>query len=386
MTDNYKKVVKDKTPLILIVDDVPENLRVLGSMLNTEGYEISFASGGEKALEITQKVTPDLILLDIMMPDMDGYEVARRLKQEERTKDIPIIYLTGKADTDDVIKGLSIGAVDYVTKPFDASELLARVKTHLELKFSRDAIEDYSIKLEKSEKECRVMNDSKDKFFSILAHDLRGPFSGFLGLSELLTEEYDRMEKEDVVKIGSSLNKSAKRLFSLLENLLNWSRIQMGRMEFSPTKLELKNAIVEVVNLYMQTAEVKKIDLKYKVEDGTLVNADKEALNVILRNLISNAVKFTPEGGEINVVAEIFDEDKYKVSVEDSGVGMDEEAKSKLFRLDEKHSTLGTNNEQGSGLGLLLCKELVEKHGGKLSVESQVNKGTKFTFTLEKAK
>jgi two-component system, sensor histidine kinase and response regulator len=382
MTPNYEDYIKENNPLILIVDDIPKNLQVLSSILSIEGYQISFASDGKQALSVVETTIPDLILLDIMMPEMDGYEVCKQLKKNESTKDIPVIFLTGKADTDDVVSGLKLGAVDYITKPFNSAELLTRIRTHLELKISRDMLIKYNKELVEARDELKKINDSKDTFFSIIAHDLRGPFSGFLGLSELLLDEYDDLQQEEISQIADSMNKAAKRLYSFLENLLEWSRSQMGRVEFYPNRLDISETITRIYSLFSVTAEDKKINTVSNIPKDTFVYADNNMLNTILRNLVSNALKFTKQGGQITVDVNNENDDFLIVSVADNGVGMNDEAKDKIFRIDTKHSTPGTANEQGSGLGLLLCKDLVEKHNGRIWVESEVGKGTTFYFTL----
>jgi two-component system sensor histidine kinase/response regulator len=382
MIQNYEDYIKENKPLILIVDDIPKNLQVLSSILNIEGYQISFASDGKQALSVVETTIPDLILLDIMMPEMDGYEVCKQLKENEKTKDIPVIFLTGKAESEDVVSGLKLGAVDYVTKPFNSAELLTRIRTHLELKISRDLLMKYNNELVAARDELKKLNASKDTFFSIIAHDLRGPFSGFLGLSELLLDEYDDLDQAEISQIADSMHKAAKRLYSFLENLLEWSRTQMGRVEFFPNRLDVSETITRIFSLFSVTADEKKISTISNIPKDTFVFADNNMLNTILRNLISNALKFTRQGGEITVNTEKKDNGFLIVSVSDNGVGMNDEAKDKIFRLDTKHSTPGTANEQGSGLGLLLCKDLVEKHNGIIWVDSELGKGTTFYFTL----
>ncbi len=373
-----------RKPLILIVDDIPKNLQVLSSILSNYGYQISFASNGKQALSVIKTSKPDLILLDIMMPEMDGFEVCKILKEKEDTANIPVIFLTGKSETTDIIKGLKIGAVDYVTKPFNSTELTIRVKTHLELKLARDSIIEYVKELKQTQDELKQANANKDKFFSIIAHDLRGPFSGFLGLSELLTTEFDRLEKIEIVQIGESLNKAAKRVFELIENLLEWSRAQMGRIEFTPVQINLQEAIDRISKIFKATANNKDISLENNVDDDIIVFADNNMLNTILRNLTSNALKYTVRGGKITYSSNAQDDNSIEINVTDTGVGMKEEVMEKLFRIDVKHSTPGTEKEQGTGLGLLLCKEFVEKHNGKISVKSVLNQGSTFTFTLPK--
>lgn len=384
MEKTLEEKLIDRKPLVLIVDDIPRNLQVLSNILNSEGYQISFANNGNQALSVIESTLPDLILLDIMMPEMDGYEVCELLKSRDETKHIPIIFLTGKAETDDIVKGFRLGAVDYITKPFNSIELLSRVHTHLELKLSRDSIMEYNRQLKEYQEELKSVINSKDKFFSIIAHDLRGPFSGFLGLSELLVDEYEQLDKEEITQIASSMNKAASRLFAFLENLLDWSRTQMGRMEYNPMPIELDKAVRRVTNLLSTVAEKKSIHLENAVAEGIVCKADNNMLSTILRNLINNSIKFTNPDGKVSVSAEEYDDKFFVVHVADTGVGIPDEAKEKLFKIESKYSTPGTNNEAGTGLGIILCKELVETHGGSIWVESKVNEGTTFSFTLPK--
>lgn len=371
-----------KVPLVLIVDDIPKNLQILSNILNTEGYQISFAATGRQALAVCDATTPDLILLDIMMPEMDGFEVCKRLKADERTKHIPIIFITGKAETDDIVRGFNLGSVDYITKPFNSVELISRVRTHLELKLARDAMQEYTKNLQLAQQELKQTIASKDKFFSIIAHDLRGPFSGFLGLSELLADEYDMLAKEEISTIATSMNKAAKRLFNFLENLLEWSRSQMGKIEYNPYTFKLHDIVDRYVSLLQATAAEKEIAVYNEVPDDCNCFADTNMLGTVLRNLISNALKFTQPGGKVRIYSHTEDENFCAVLVSDTGVGMTDEAKSKVFSIDTKYTTPGTNNETGTGLGLVLCREFVEKQGGKISVESEVGKGATFMFTI----
>ena len=187
-----KKIEKSeliKDSVVLIVDDIPENLQVLGNILSAYGLDIGVATDGLQALENVKFQKPDLILLDIMMPGMDGFEVCEKLKSNPETSNIPVIFLTAKSQTEDIVKGFEVGAVDYVTKPFNSAELLVRVFNHLELKKAKD-------KIERQNDELKEMNDAKNKFFSIISHDLRGPFSGLLGLTSLIINEEQEIEKK----------------------------------------------------------------------------------------------------------------------------------------------------------------------------------------------
>lgn len=260
-----------------------------------------------------------------------------------------------------------------------------------ELTFSRDAIEEsanknilLSFQLKESEEKLREMNAAKDKFFSIIAHDLKNPFMGLLGNSKILSSNIDALSKEDVNEIAADLHESAESVFKLLENLLHWSRLQRDAVEFNPDDFLLKDVVDVNLGLVKMMADNKKVKLKNSVDSKAAARADINMVNTALRNLITNAIKFTPEGGEI----EIFTQARggsVTVSVRDNGVGMSEEDKAKLFRIDQRHTSAGTNNEQGTGLGLTLCKELIEKNDGEIWVESALGKGSTFSFSLPAA-
>ncbi len=374
-------MTEERKPLVLVVDDMPRNLQILSTILDNEGYDITFANNGRQAIEVANSASPDLILLDVMMPEMDGFEACKILKSTKKTKDIPIIFITGRSQSEDIIEGFKAGAVDYVTKPFNTIEMVSRIHNHLELKLSKDRIIESNLKLEEYRKELEQTINAKDKFFSIIAHDLRGPFSGFIGLSAMLMEDYEELGKEDVIDISSSLNNSAKQLYELLENLLEWSRSQMGKIEYHAINLDLYELVVKINSLLEAKAKEKSIQLINEVKANTYVFADSNMINTILRNIVSNALKFTEEGGQITINSVLKDNMQY-VSVTDTGVGMSEDAMEKIFQIDSKYTTPGTNAEKGTGLGLILCRELIERLGGTISVSSTLGKGTTFTFTL----
>ena len=386
MEENIDDIKNEKSALVLIVDDIPKNLQLLSNALNKEGYEIAFASSGIQALEAAQNLIPDLILLDIMMPEMDGFEVCQKLKSDELLKEIPVIFITGKAETSDIVKGLQLGAVDYITKPFNYAELLSRVKTHIDLKTSKDKIVKYVKELEDTKAELQRINKGKDKFFSIIAHDLRSPFAGFMGLSQLIAEEVGNIPEDELRNMAASMNKAAKKLFDFLENLLEWSKSQLGKMEPNPSMIDIKESVERVCSLFKATANEKQINIINNIKESFWASADNNMLNTVLRNFISNAIKFTHTGGNVNISIKTKNDDSYIISVKDDGVGISSENIGKLFKIDVKFTTVGTANEHGSGLGLLVCKEFVEKNGGEVFVTSQEGQGTEFAFTLLKYK
>ena len=652
-------------PFILLVDDNPKNLQVLGNLL--EGtYKTAVAENGVEALEFVKKKVPDLILLDIMMPEMDGFEFCQRLKADPDTRDISIIFLTALTEKANILKGFELGAVDYVIKPFRKEELLVRVKNRITLRHSQKQLEEQNLQLQqeiterkaaeialreqktvlntifdhapivmilvntegrveninytgvqtigrpkeevlgllggqvfqcvnsfsqggcsrgsycercpvrntvmetfrtgngfhKVEGELTVMTDhgtithhllisttylnfhdgekvllsldditerkqmeealtqernllqtlidnvpdliyvkdtggrfllvnkanmrslgadmledimgktdfdffpkelseqysaderaiftsgqplvnheepyvepqtgatrwflttkvpfhdsqgniiglvginhditvrkqaeeqlkqakeeleelnvNKDKFFSIIAHDLRSPLGALHSLSEIIVENIEGYGKDKLIQFLTIQRDAAKNLLALLENLLTWSRIQRGMIEFSPHQIEVGDIITQNIALFTQNAEQKQITFQSSIPEKTSVYADFSMVNTVVRNLISNALKFTDSGGMITVSVRQ-DNTCIKVSVSDTGIGIDAKHLSKLFHIDAKYQRKGTANEQGTGLGLILCKEFVKRNGGKIWVKSEVGKGTTFTFTL----
>jgi len=369
--------------LILVVDDNPKNLQILSTALYKEGYTVLFASTGKQTIEIAQIQNPDLILLDINLPDINGFEVCKKLKNNSITKNIPIIFITGRIETEDIVLGFRLGAVDYITKPFNIVELLSRVKTHLDLKCSHDNVVRYSKELEKAQSELKQAIAQRDKFFSIIAHDLRGPFTGFIGLSELLVDAYDSLERDDIQQIANSMNSAAKKLFEFLENLLEWSRSQIGGLQYNPTIIDVNDIFDRVSSLFKDNADNKNIELVKEVQDKLFIWADNYQANTIIRNLVSNAIKFSYANSKIILGARDLG-DSVEIYVKDFGVGLPDEAKDKVFRIESKYTTPGTQNEPGTGLGLVLCKELAEKQNGALYFETELNKGTTFYVKLPK--
>ncbi len=563
---------------VLIVDDNAINLKVISDYLKNFGFGIMVARSGEIALKRVQYALPDIILLDIMMPGINGFETCERLKADEHTKDIPVIFMTALSDAEDKVKGFEAGAVDYVTKPLQYSEVLARVTTHLkirelarslqgqneqlqgltdelqktnaelvkvsdELRDANTALSRRAVQLETSnqvgqqvtsildlgellteiteliraqfdyyfvgvwllyepndrlvlqactggdsqlleqehflnldsdenvithvcqttnaylvddvDKEklylslaelpetCaqlalplrigdemigvldiqseqpaafsdddqkvlqtlanqiaiairnvrlyeveRKINADKDKFFSIISHDLRGPFTSLLGNAQLMLSTADELCADDIRHMSSAIFNGAKSALNLLDNLLTWSRMQRGSIDFFPQQLSLNMLVQKTIDLLEQMAADKNIDLENAIEDELVAYADKNMVDTVIRNLTGNALKFTPRGGSVTILAQQQNSSNGKspalvqISVVDTGVGMNPNDMDKLFRLDTNHSTLGTEKEQGTGLGLIICKEMVERNGGQIWMESEAGKGTKVQFTL----
>ncbi|MFA8344194.1 MAG: PAS domain S-box protein [Rhodothermaceae bacterium] len=236
-------------------------------------------------------------------------------------------------------------------------------------------------RLKESERSLSESNLSKDKFFSIIAHDLRSPFNSLLGMTSLLISEYDFLEKDEVLKFLSDIKTSSQNIFRLLENLLSWAKLNSGMIEFNPSNVDLFEISSRVKGTLNYNAKYKNINLVNRIKKNQLVVADEQMLQSVFQNLLSNSIKFTNAGGEI-VIDSDFTGENYSIIVRDTGIGISEEDLENLFRIDINSSKRGTNNESGSGIGLILCKEFIEKNGGKLKVNSEVGEGTTFNFTV----
>jgi signal transduction histidine kinase len=235
--------------------------------------------------------------------------------------------------------------------------------------------------LRENEIRLNELNASKDKFFSIISHDLKSPFNSILGFSELLVEKIQNKDLEAIEEYALIIQKASTRAMDLLLNLLVWSRSQTGKMEFKPENIEIGSLINAATDLLTDTAKQKSITISNEGQQNVIVFADKAMISTILRNLISNAIKFTFPGGKVVISAEQ-KKNEIEITVIDNGIGIKKEVIRKLFHIDESYSTTGTQNEMGTGLGLLLCKEFIEKHGGKIGVESEEGKGSTFCFTI----
>ncbi|NCC72731.1 MAG: hybrid sensor histidine kinase/response regulator [Sphingobacteriia bacterium] len=362
-------------PKILLVDDNPINIRVAANILRTVHYNLSFAHTGEVALKKVNLVHFDLILLDIMMPGIDGFEVCSILKSNPETRDIPIIFLTARTESENVVKGFDLGGADYVMKPFNGKELLARVETQIKLKRNLDEMNALNAKLLEA-------NETKDKMFSIISHDLIGPFGSIRESLELIANGEVIMDYEVLLEYVKTIWQTTSKAYDLLENLLYWARNQQGRMVYLPKMVNLNQLIHETYHLLEGMAKNKNITLQTFLNDEFGVFADKNAVKTILRNLVANAIKFTNPGGSIETRVENPGGGFLQISVRDTGIGMDEDTAGKIFSKFKNDPRWGTKGEKGVGLGLVIAREFVEKHNGKIWVESTIGQGSTFYFTL----
>lgn len=360
---------------ILVVDDIPDNITILSNILYDKDKEVFTARSGSQALKIAAVRELDLILLDIAMPEMDGYEVCIKLKEDPKTKDIPVIFLTAKVQPEDIVQGFEVGAVDYITKPFNTSELLVRVHNHLDRKRSRDLINVQNAKLQE-------LNATKDKFFSLITSDFKTPFNELRELTDDLIGNIDNLQMTEVKDLAIEINNSTQKGLSLLEKLIEWSRIQKGKLKFTPEIVNANFLIKDIISKHKKAAAIKNIKLLFESgDDEFFVFADESMLTFTLNNLISNALKYTTSGGDIILSLKTKD-DFVEFTVYDTGVGIAKDDVPKIFDASLFYSTRGTEGETGTGIGLIICKEFIERNGGKLWVESMEGIGSDFKFTI----
>lgn len=360
---------------ILIVDDVVSNVLLLKVLLTNEKFNIVTASNGAEALEQVDKERPDLVLLDVMMPGMSGFEVAQKLKANPETVEIPIIFLTALNSTADIVKGFQAGGNDFISKPFNKEELIIRVTHQISLVAAKRII------LAQTEELQRTIT-GRDKLYSVIAHDLRSPMGSIKMVLNMLILNLP-IEKigEEMYDLLTMANQTTEDVFALLDNLLKWTKSQIGKLKVVYQDVDLAEVAESVVEIFSMVAGLKKINVRLETPATVEVNADIDMIKTVIRNLISNAIKFSNENSEVLVtVAE--QDGRAVISVKDSGCGIDPADQKKLLHTDTHFSTFGTNNEEGSGLGLLLCQDFVTKNGGKLWFTSVKGEGSTFYFDL----
>jgi two-component system sensor histidine kinase/response regulator len=356
--------------LILIVDDNSQNLQVIGEILKSR-FRIAVARSGKQALSLLEDIRPDLILLDIMMPEMDGYETCSKIKSRKELRHIPIIFVTARREVDNLVKGFQVGGVDYITKPIDKLELLSRVTNHLDLYKSREIIKNQSLELAKA-------NRVKDRLFSIISHDLRGPVANLkMYVSAIASGKMDLYDPE----LFESFSQTLEDSYNLIDNLLIWSQKQQNKIALEKKRVNLHQLITENINLYSFYAKTKGVIFINKLDKDVVIEADGNMINTVIRNLINNAVKFTSNGDTITAGYKQ-ENSKMTIYIEDSGAGIPEKDAALLFHEEEKLITEDSNGEKGSGLGLSICKTFIEEHGGKIWVDSEKGKGSRFAFTI----
>lgn len=363
-----------KKSLILITDDNPKNLQLLGSLLRQEEYSVAAAMSGAETITALENLSPDLILLDVMMPGMDGFEVCQKLKAEPRTRNIPIIFITALNETENLLRGFEVGGLDYITKPFVSAELHARVRTHLALKHFQDELR------EKNEELARL-NNEKNELLGIVAHDLRNPLTVVQGCAQLLDTDSVPLPESDR-ELLNKISTSTERMIELVNNLLDVNAIEQGQMRLKSETFDLRSVVQQIIQSHVSQAVAKKIQVIFTPPPSPLsVTADASATMQIIDNLISNALKYSPCEREINVRLHLH-ESRVRCEVKDQGPGLNADDLKKLFGKFARLSARPTNGEQSVGLGLSIVKKLTESMSGRVWCESELGKGASFILEL----
>ncbi len=357
---------------ILVVDDNEVSLRLLTTILHGAGYTVITGSNSEEALEQINTQSPDIILLDVMMPGMNGFSLCRKLKENKQTSDIPLIFLTSLSQKEDIIEGFNAGGNDYIVKPFNRQELLARVRNHLRL---YDTLQENKRLIRLSEDASR----SKTEFLASMSHEIRTPLNSIIGMAEVLVETPLTDEQQDYVRIFRSAGES---LLEIINDILDLSKIEAGQTALETIDFHLPSLLDSVVSiLSVRAAEQNttiSVQLHSDIPHG--LSGDPTRLRQILINLVGNGVKFT-ENGTVKISARIDAENKLLFSVKDNGIGVAQEKQELIFESFTQADSLTTRKYGGTGLGLTICKKLTKMMGGRIWLESSPGEGSTFFFT-----
>jgi two-component system, sensor histidine kinase and response regulator len=367
---------ENNTVKILIVDDNPKNLQVLGSILRSNYFLVEFSMNGQGAINWLQEEKFDLILLDIMMPEMDGYETCRQIRNDKTNDNIPIIFLTAKTDQESIIKGFSVGGQDYITKPFDSEELLARVNTHLELKFSREylkninevlekQVSERTLELQKANEELSELDVVKVQFLNMLSHEIRTPLNGIKGSIHLLKS---RIENEELVQFLNILDQSVIRLEQFSYTALMITRLNSRKYKLENVRIYFQDQVEYcLLELTRDSKDKKDIKINYDCLDPNLeIYADKGLIHEVLMRILGNSIKYTKEKLQVTFHSEIKD-NFVKIGIEDNGPGFPEKilnSKVKMFNPGEKHIN------RNMGLNLYLSQLIISYHKGKMEISN----------------
>jgi signal transduction histidine kinase len=363
---------------ILIVDDTPANLQLLAGMLKDRGYKVRPAPNGKLALQAAQSQVPDLILLDINMPDLSGYEVCTRLKQDPNLRDVPVLFVSALNETLDKVAAFSSGGVDYITKPFQFEEVEARVGAHLRLRQLQIELKKRNAELQAANEELQKLHELRDNLTSMIIHDLRSPLGGIVGYHDLLRATEGPTLSNKGTEYLNRASASSARLVEMVNSLLDISKLEAGELKLKRTLCDLHEIAREGAALLGSLAREKTLEV---VAPMKLVTAslDRELIIRVIQNLLANALKYTPGGGKVSIC--IADDEKgVCMSVTDTGPGIPPEYHERIF---EKFGQVASGGPRvGTGLGLTFCRLAVEAHGGRIGVESEQGRGSRFWFVL----
>ncbi len=377
--------MKDGSEKILIVDDVSKNTQILGNILAQKEFQIAYAQNGQQALDICRVQDFDLILLDIMMPGMDGYEVCKRLKEDSKTKEIPIIFLTAKADMESIIKGFDTGGQDYITKPFNAAELLARVDNHLLIKRQRESLKDINNhleelvqertrELEKANRQLGILDQAKSNFLSVISHEIRTPLNGVIGLTELLNQTNIDKDQQEYL---SYLKNVSRRLVKFSDTALLITTLKIDNELPDKLPVSLDNLITDTIDDFGNNEIHNNLNIKTTINDkDLLVKVDSDLLKTCFLMIIENSAKFSATNLDVSITK---DENQVSICFTDDGPGFTDTALSNIFELFSSGDIL---HSEGSGLGLAAAKLILDAHEAKISVKNIEPTGAMVTVKI----
>ncbi len=367
---------------ILVIDDQVETLKLLKLIL--DGYQLDLALSAEEGLRKAVEWQPDLIILDIMMPEIDGFEAFKMLKEDEATNNIPVIFVSARVMLDDVIKGLELGANDYITKPFEPAELIARINVHLDLQQAKKKLnEQYEHLLE--------LNEAKDKFLQIAAHDLRNPLKVIQGFTKLILEKFDSLAGDTIKEFISDIYQASEGMLMIINDILTINDLEEERYELILQEIDLTELLLVLKSEFDSKAEAKNmsIEIDDRLKDKYATN-DLLKIKQILENLLSNAITYSLPGTTVTLIAENVSEEEnfedyhVKITVRDQGPGIPEDELPHIFDKFCKISNKPTGNEVSSGMGLAIAKKLSEITHTKLECRTELGKGSDFILYIQK--
>ncbi|MEX2488594.1 MAG: hybrid sensor histidine kinase/response regulator [Pseudomonadales bacterium] len=362
---------------ILVVDDDSGNLALLTRILQRKGYRTLAASSGAEALDLAHGTSPDLILLDVLMPGMDGYETCRRLRTNASLAEVPILFISGKSDSVDRLEAFHAGGVDYITKPFDGREVIARVKAHLDIQDLQIKLKQRNAQLQEFNDQLRELEAHRDQLVSMIVHDMRSPITVINSTLKLIGDELKERKDEEFMEDIRIAVKNGEILSKMAEDLLHVSRLESGTVELNL----LVQSLPELIHSVVETRKVSAAGIDFGLaldENVPPVAVDSDVIKRVLDNLIGNAISFSQKGDSITLDLTA-DRDNVIVGIGDNGPGVSEDMQAKIF---EKFHSGGAGRKHSIGLGLAFCKLAVEAHGGNIGVCSEPGSGSRFWFTL----
>ncbi|MFT3781634.1 MAG: response regulator [Nibricoccus sp.] len=367
--------VRLKGRKVLITDDDRMNIRILSSILQSEGFEIRDADSGEQTLEVYEQFQPDLVLLDVVLPGIDGFATCRELRARHGDNTAPIIFITARTESDDIVEGLAAGGVDYLTKPFRRKESLARIRTHLQNKI-------LSEQQKALVEQLKTANQAKNKLLGMAAHDLRNPLASIRGLAEFLRDGTVGELTPDQLDLANTIFETSQSMLTLLNELLDVATIEAGELKVHKEPYNLSELVEKAVYLNNINAARKNTKIIYSPPaEAPIVRMDQAKIRQVMDNLLSNAVKYSPPGSSINVRISGF-HPAFTVAVQDQGPGIPENERHKLFTDFATLSSKPTGGEKATGLGLAICRKIVEAHRGAITATNLPGGGCEFSIML----